>query len=236
MKITPLEIRQKQFTKKTLGGIDRDEVVAYLATLSSDWERSQDEARELRDKLSGAEREVGKLREIESSLYKTLKTAEETGSSIVDQARQSSTLQLREAELKAETLLKEARWQAKNVIEEARQEARKTFNTLQEELARLEEETRAAERYRDSLLSELRLLAQDIIEKVDRRQQSAKPVDFNRPVTRTQPDFVVSPELEAALADAPLAGPATALPSQAAHPAQAAQAEEKESKSFFDEI
>ena len=41
MKITPLEIRQKNFEKK-LRGYDKDEVSAFLLSLSNEWERLVD--------------------------------------------------------------------------------------------------------------------------------------------------------------------------------------------------
>ncbi|HEY0743715.1 MAG TPA: DivIVA domain-containing protein, partial [Chryseosolibacter sp.] len=74
MKITPLEIRQKTF-EKNFRGYEKDEVHAFLLTLSQEWERLMDENKELRIKLETTEREVSKLREVESSLFKTLKTA-----------------------------------------------------------------------------------------------------------------------------------------------------------------
>ena len=74
MKITPLEIRQKTF-ERTLRGYDKDEVNAFLLSLSQEWERMMDEVKEVRQKLESSEREVGKLREVETSLFKTLKTA-----------------------------------------------------------------------------------------------------------------------------------------------------------------
>ena len=50
MKITPLEIRQKTFEKK-LRGFDKDEVNAFLLSMSNEWERILDENKELRIKL-----------------------------------------------------------------------------------------------------------------------------------------------------------------------------------------
>ena len=73
MKITPLEIRQKEFEKK-MRGYDKDEVNAFLQSLSQEWERTLDETKEMRIRLETTEREVNKLREVESSLFKTLKT------------------------------------------------------------------------------------------------------------------------------------------------------------------
>lgn len=85
MKVTPLEIRQKGFEKK-LRGYDKDEVNAFLLSLSQEWERVLDESKELKIKLETSEREVQKLREVENSLFKTLKTAEDTGANVVEQA------------------------------------------------------------------------------------------------------------------------------------------------------
>jgi len=41
---------------------------------------------DLKIKLEASENEVEKLREVESSLFKTLKTAEDTGANLIDQA------------------------------------------------------------------------------------------------------------------------------------------------------
>ena len=42
MKITPLDIRQKTF-EKAFRGLDKDEVNAFLLTLSQHWEKMMDE-------------------------------------------------------------------------------------------------------------------------------------------------------------------------------------------------
>ena len=57
MKITPLEIRQKTF-EKAFRGVDKDEVQAFLLTLSQQWERMNDENKDLKIKLEVATREV----------------------------------------------------------------------------------------------------------------------------------------------------------------------------------
>ena len=85
MKITPLEIRQKTFEKK-IRGYDKDEVNAFLLSLSQEWERMIDSSKELKYRLEVSENEVKKLREVESSLFKTLKTAEDTGANMIQQA------------------------------------------------------------------------------------------------------------------------------------------------------
>ena len=63
MRITPLEIRRKTFEKK-IRGFDKDEVNAFLGSLSQEWERLLNENKELRVKQEYADLEVKKLREI----------------------------------------------------------------------------------------------------------------------------------------------------------------------------
>jgi cell division initiation protein len=58
MKVTPLEIRQKNFDKKTFGGLDKDEVQAYLNSLSLAWEKVLEEQANLRSRLENSEKEV----------------------------------------------------------------------------------------------------------------------------------------------------------------------------------
>src|SRR5215210_3226490 len=91
MKITPLEIRQKTF-EKAFRGVDKEEVNAFLTTLSQQWEKMLDENRELRLRLETTTKEVQKMKEVESTLYRTLKTAEDTGNNMVEQASKEAAL------------------------------------------------------------------------------------------------------------------------------------------------
>ena len=83
MKITPIEIRQKTF-ERVLRGYDKEEVNAFLQSLSQEWERVLEENREYRFKLEVTQKEVQKLREVETSLYRTLKTAEDTSTQLIN--------------------------------------------------------------------------------------------------------------------------------------------------------
>lgn len=173
MKVTPLEIRQKTF-ERTLRGYDRDEVNAFLLSLSQEWERNQDEAKQLRVKLDAAEREVAKLREVETSLFKTLKAAEDTGANVVDQANKSAELILRESQLKAEGLLNEARHRARNVIEESEQTARQLLEEMEDKLRGLSDQYKAMLSHRENLLADLRRIADETIDRVDRIKTTGK--------------------------------------------------------------
>jgi cell division initiation protein len=173
MKVTPLEIRQKTF-ERTLRGYDKDEVNAFLLSLSQEWERNQDEMKELRVKLESAEREVAKLREVETSLFKTLKTAETTGANVVDQANKSAELILRESQLKADGLMNEAKNRARNVIEESEQTSRQLMEEMEDRLRGLSDQYKNMLSHRENLLADLRRIADETIDRVDRIKSTGR--------------------------------------------------------------
>jgi len=176
MKITPLEIRQKAF-ERTLRGYDKEEVNAFLVSLSQEWERAIDEAKELRFKYEASEREVTKLREVESSLYKTLKTAEDTGANVIDQANKAANLHLKETQLKAEAIMNEAKAKAKDVIETAESTSRQMLDEMEERLKALVEQYKGVENQRDNLMADLKRLAGETLDRVERMKLAAKEFD-----------------------------------------------------------
>jgi cell division initiation protein len=166
MKITPLDIRQKTF-EKNFRGYDKDEVDAYLLSLSKEWEKQQDELREMKIRLELAEKEVNKLREVESSLYKTLKTAEDTGANLVDQAKRQADLMKEEASLLARQMVQDAETQARKIWEEVRAELRETEGIIKE-----------IENHKSHLYQELKHLAEDSIAKAEKLKKSTQAADI----------------------------------------------------------
>lgn len=181
MKVTPLEIRQKQFEKKTFGGLDKDEVQAYLNSLSLAWEKMLEEHTNLRSRLENSEREVEKLREVESALYKTMKSAEETSQKTVEHSAQQAQLIVQEAKLKAETLIQEARWKAGKAMEQAEEFTRKSYNEMVGQVKVLEVELRHIENLKDTFLSEIKLIARDLLEKAEKAELRSAHVNFSVP-------------------------------------------------------
>ncbi len=173
MKITALDIRQKTF-EKSFRGVDKDEVQAFLTTISQQWERMGDESREMRLKLEHAQQDVQKMREVESSLYRTLKTAEDTGNSITEQAQRDADLRIREAQFQAETILNEARQRARTVVDDAYQQAEKTVGDMQREVTGLGQECQRLEQQLDGLVRDLHHLASDALDKVEKARSRPK--------------------------------------------------------------
>ena len=178
MKITPLEIRQKTF-EKAFRGLDKDEVYAFLATLSQEWEKMLDERKELRIKLETTQKEVEKLREVENSLFKTLKTAEDTGANMIDQATKAAKLHMRETEIKAEALLNDARTKAKAMLEEAESRTRGNVEEMEDQLRNLAQLYRSIENAREDMIAGINNAAQDALEKTERLNKQVKQIDLD---------------------------------------------------------
>lgn len=181
MKVKPLEIRQKQFEKKTFGGLDKDEVQAYLNSLSVAWEKMTEEQASLRSRLENSEREVEKLRQVEASLYNTIKSAEEASQKRVEQANQHARLIEQEARLKAKSLMQESRRKAVRAMEQSEEFSRRSYNEMVGHAKNLEMELRHIENLKDAFLSEIKLIARDLLEKSEKAEQRSARVEFSVP-------------------------------------------------------
>jgi cell division initiation protein len=226
MKITPLEIRQRTF-EKNFRGYDKDEVNAFLLTLSQEWERMLDEVRDLKLRLETAEKEVARMREVETSLFKTLKTAEDTGSSLIEQSKQQATLLVREAQLQAEALLHEAREEARKITDAAELRSRQLLAEMEVRLKSLAENYRKLQHTRENLLAELKHLAEDTLERTERLRAAQPEFDvdshLNKITLAEQPEKLSKPEAAAPQPITPPAAPAERPPQPVL-------------TSFFDEI
>ena len=179
MKITPLEIRQKSF-EKIFRGYDKDEVNAFLQILSEEWEKMQSEKKELAIKLEASEREISKLREVETSLYKTLKTAEDTGASMIEQANKAALLKLKETELTTENLLRDARNKANNIIDSAEKRAREIITKMLTEIQSLETNFNAALTLKENLIADLTNLSSSTLERAQKFKKQKDKLDIEK--------------------------------------------------------
>ena len=185
MNITPLEIRQKVF-EKNFRGYDKDEVTAFLTSLSVEWEKLQDQTKELKYKLEAAEKEVQKLREVENSLFKTLKTAEDTGANMIEHATKTAELHMKETEMKADALMSEAKSRAKNIIEDAENRASEIVDDMEDEIRQLEQVFKSLSANKESMMSELKMLTSDITDKIKRHEDF--PADI-KPIIKEAKKF-----------------------------------------------
>jgi len=236
MRITPLEIRQKAF-ERVLRGYDRDEVNAYLQSLSQEWERTLDDVKEIRIKYEATEREVSKLREVESSLYRTLKTAEDTGANVIGQANKMAELILREAQVDADSMVNEAKTKAKNAIEEAEFISRQMLAEMEERLKTLGQHYKTLELHKDNLLSDMKRLAGETIDRVDRAKTAARDFDPDQHLAiakrETKKALFPNAEVEREIKNA-MALPQQPVTAEVIEPVFSN--EQRIQKSFFDDI
>jgi cell division initiation protein len=105
MKITPLDIQQQQFKGKMLGGLDPDDVDAFLQTVSGEMENLVRENNELREQLARQARQLVDMGEKEKDLRETMLAAQRITEEMKVNAQKEAALVISEAELKAERIV-----------------------------------------------------------------------------------------------------------------------------------
>ncbi|GAQ94364.1 cell division initiation protein [Thermodesulfovibrio aggregans] len=107
MRITPLDIQQKQF-KVRLRGFDMEEVYSFLELIREELEELLKENSMLKEKVAILENQLEEYRKIEQSIRDTLMTAQKLVEDYKTNAKKEAELIIKEAELKAENIIKEA--------------------------------------------------------------------------------------------------------------------------------
>ncbi len=107
MRITPLDIQQKQFPVK-FRGFDVEEVFAFLEVIREEMEDLLRENASLKEHHHRSEAQLQEFRDMENTLRETLMTAQQMVEDYKTNARKEAELILREAELKADSLIKDA--------------------------------------------------------------------------------------------------------------------------------
>jgi cell division initiation protein len=107
MRITPLDIQQKQFPMK-FRGFDVEEVYAFLEVIREEMEDLLRENASLKENVQRLENQLKGHRDMETTLRETLMTAQQMVEDYKTNARKEAELVVKEAELKADTVLKEA--------------------------------------------------------------------------------------------------------------------------------
>jgi cell division initiation protein len=133
MRLTPLDIRQQQFTVKMFRGFDPQEVDAFLEDVAEDYEAVLKENALLKEQLSAHEERSRGLLDAERTLKETLVTTQKIAEEIREQARRDAQLLIREAQLQGEKLVEEARAEEARIRSEIKQ-LRRTHRQLIEEL------------------------------------------------------------------------------------------------------
>ena len=170
MRITPLEIRQHTFDK-SFRGYDTESVNAFLLSLSQEWERISEDLRFSKQQLEIAEKEIIRMKEIENSLFKTLKAAEDAQQNINAKAEAEASLITDKARQDAEEITNEAQKKANMMISESENKAKFLVEEAVNDLKNYERDFKAMERYKDYLVVELKSFANDALDKVTKFEE-----------------------------------------------------------------
>ncbi|MCH7398229.1 DivIVA domain-containing protein [Belliella sp. DSM 107340] len=176
MKITALEIRKKSF-EKNFRGYDKEEVDAFMSELSTEWEKLVAENEELQRKLDQSDKEATKLKEVEASLFRTLKTAEDTGASIIEEANEAADHIVNEAHQNAESMLNDAKTQSRNLIDSAESKGRQIMAELKGDVSDLVNGYESLIHQRELILKNLKKLAEDIEDNISMSNNDIKKVN-----------------------------------------------------------
>jgi cell division initiation protein len=146
MRLTPLDIRQQQFTVRMLRGLDAHEVDTFLDEVAEDYETLLRENALLKEQVAALEERTRGVGDREKALQETLLTTQKLADEIRENARREAQLIVREAELRGDKLMEEAR------AEEAR--IRTDLHTLKRARRQLLEDLRMTVGHYQRLLEE----------------------------------------------------------------------------------
>ncbi|MGI6703093.1 MAG: DivIVA domain-containing protein [Clostridia bacterium] len=121
--ITPLEIQNKQFSKK-IRGFDENEVDEFLDRLTEDYEALYRENANLKDRIQILEDKLKHFTEMETSLQNALVLAQTTAEEATRNAHQKSEIIIKKAEEEARRIIERANEKITD-IEQQYQEAKR---------------------------------------------------------------------------------------------------------------
>ncbi len=104
--ITPLEIENKKFSKKTLNGYDPEEVDEFLDELTKDYEKLYKQVAEGKDELEELKEKLKHYTQIESTLQSTLLLAQSASEEVKNAAQKQADQIIKESEIKAKEVTK----------------------------------------------------------------------------------------------------------------------------------
>ncbi|MCS6968032.1 MAG: DivIVA domain-containing protein [Cytophagales bacterium] len=184
MKITSLDIRKKSFEKVTFGGYSKEEVHAFLNSLSQAWDQLSAQNRDLEKRLADATAELNRLRNLEVSFIEHINRLEESNHQLRENAKKEAELLLHETRIKAHQLLEEARLKAKAMIKETNHHTYQSLCQMREELRKLDYTCRLLEKYRNTLLQEIKHLIGQIKEKIEPLENVKRNVVYEEEIRR----------------------------------------------------
>lgn len=107
MKITPLDIHQKEF-RRALRGYNEEEVDAFLDEVAKEMERLFQENIDLTERVERLEKKVAQYQSFEQALQETMLAAQKAAGDLKQNAEKTAQLIIRDAQMKAEQVKRQA--------------------------------------------------------------------------------------------------------------------------------
>lgn len=117
MKIAPIDIAHKSFTKKIMG-VDADEVAEFLRSVADELEAVIKERNQLKEVVRERELSILEYRERDKMLKDTIITAQKMTEKIKEEADREARLIVSDAEQRAEGIVRDSRDGLKRVYRE----------------------------------------------------------------------------------------------------------------------
>jgi len=108
MKISPMDIQQQQFKGKMFGGLDAEDVDAFLQAVAGEMEELIRENGDLKERLSRNATAITEMEARESQLRETMLAAQRITEEMKANAQREAHLVVSEAELKGERIIADA--------------------------------------------------------------------------------------------------------------------------------
>jgi cell division initiation protein len=106
--ISPIDIQQQQFKGKMFGGLDPEDVDAFLQLVAGELEDLIRENTELKEQARRVATDMEEMKEKEGTLRETMLAAQRITEEMKASSQKEATLLISEADLKAETILADA--------------------------------------------------------------------------------------------------------------------------------
>ncbi|MBN1559104.1 DivIVA domain-containing protein [candidate division KSB1 bacterium] len=117
MKLTPLDVRKQEF-RRTMRGLDPEEVEAFLVMVADELEFHIREKNQLNDELIKLRTQLKDYQRVESTLRDTLVRAQSTVEDSRTNSRREAEIIIHEAEIQADNIIKESREELLNIRHE----------------------------------------------------------------------------------------------------------------------
>jgi cell division initiation protein len=165
MRVTPLEIRQQQFSTR-FRGLDPAEVDKFLELVASDMEELMRENARLKDGLVKKDQELQRMQQGENELKKALMGIQQIREDWIGRAEKQAERVLQESEVKAKQMVMEA----------------------EQKIAALQQDVQELRRQRHRLLSQIRAILDQharLLEAIERDEEETGAADLQPPLAET---------------------------------------------------